>query len=526
VDTGLLLRGAVQPLGDGAADRPALSLEDVATWSYRELDAYANRAANALLGLGVRPGDRVGLMLLNSLEYVGLYFGITRIGAIAVRLNWRLAGEELVYAIEDSGCSVLCVHDTLVADVEPLRERLSVATYVGIAYDDTPLPAWLLGPETVRDAPDAPPPVTTPTGDERAMIMYTSGTTGRPKGAVWTHAGTVAFATMQQTAFGLDRDTVAMSTGPLFHVGSFEDIVTATLLARGHAILTRSRDFEIDRLLGLLERLGVSDALLQPTMIYDVLRSPRLDPSMLRRLRRLYTGGTNIHEWALEQLARDLPALDIVALYGLTEGGAISTWATLDQRDSVGNVVGVPLPLTEVRVVRDDPAAGDAGDDEEGEVWVRSASSSREYWGKPEATAETFVDGWCRTGDAGRIEAGRLVITGRKKDMIKSGGENIYPVEVENVLMRHPSVAEVSVIGVPDVKYQETVCAVVVAQAGAEVVAEELVAFCRLHLASYKKPRHVVVVADLPRTITGKVRKHVLREAYAALGAPVPEDAV
>jgi fatty-acyl-CoA synthase len=511
VDTGVLLRGATQASADAPADRVAISLEDESSWTYRELEDYANGAANALAELGVGRGDRVGLFLYNSLEYVGLYFAITRLGAVAVRLNWRLAGEELEYAIEDSGCSVLCVHDALLDSIAPIRERLGVRTYLGFSYEGAGFPDWITDSACVERASSAPPSAPVPAGEDRAMIMYTSGTTGRPKGAVWTHSATVSFAAMQQLAWGYGEDTVAMTTGPLFHVGSFEDFVLPTLLARGHAVISRSRGFTVERVLELWERLGVTDGALQPTMIYDMLRSPALNPARLR-LKRLYTGGTNVEQWALDRLGRELGGLDIIALYGLTEGGAISTWGKLGPADFVGNVVGVPLPLTELRLAGEDGSG--AADGEQGEVWVRSASSSREYWNKPEASAEAFVDGWCRTGDLGRMVEGRLHITGRSKDMIKSGGENVYPIEVENVLLGHPGVAEVAVIGVPDVTYHEAVCAVVVPSEGGGVEAEELVAYCRRRLAGYKKPRYVVAVEDLPRTVTGKVRKQELRERY------------
>jgi acyl-CoA synthetase (AMP-forming)/AMP-acid ligase II len=511
VDTGVLLRGATRALADTLPDRVAISLEDEASWTYRELEEYANRAANALSGLGVCRGDRVGLFLYNSLEYVGLYFAITRLGAIAVRLNWRLASEELEYAIEDSGCSVVCVHDALLPEIEPIRDRLDVRTFLGFSYDGADFPAWITDSRCVDESPSTAPSAPTPGGEERAMIMYTSGTTGRPKGAVWTHAATVSFAAMQQLAWDYGPETVTMTTGPLFHVGSFEDLVLPTLLARGRAIVTRSRGFTIERVLELWEKLAVTDGALQPTMIYDMLRSPALSPARLR-LQRLYTGGTNVEQWALDRLGSELGDLEIVALYGLTEGGAISTWGKLGPEDFVGNVVGVPLPLSELRLARDDGTEVAGG--EEGEVWVRSASSSREYWNKPQASAETFVDGWCRTGDLGRMVEGRLHITGRSKDMIKSGGENVYPVEVENVLLEHPAVAEVAVIGVPDTTYHEAVCAVVVPSRLGEVDAGELVAYCRDRLAGYKKPRYVVAVEDLPRTVTGKVRKQELRERF------------
>jgi fatty-acyl-CoA synthase len=517
LDIGSLIRGALQPLGeDKAATRTALSIEDGESLTYLELHERVNRYANALLDLGIERGDRVGMLLFNSLEYVGLYLATCRIGAIAVRLNWRLAADELGYAISDSGCRALCLDAELAAGIEDIRGELPSSIYVVRAGPGGGVPEWAIDHDVLLRHEPAEPPVPTPAAEDPAMIMYTSGTTGHPKGAVWTHGNAVAFALMQQSLWGFDRETVSLSSGPLFHVGSFEDLILPTLLSRGRAILMRSRNFEIERLMNLLEGLGVTEALLQPTMIYELLRLPAFADADVGSLRRIMTGGANVQPWALDGLAERLPETEILALYGLTEGGAISTYMSVGNGGGPRESVGMPLPLTEIRVVLDD--GSEAGEGVDGEIWVRSPSSSSRYWNKPEASAETFVDGWCRTGDQGQVREGLLYVTGRKKDMIRSAGENIYPVEVENVLLEHPSIADAAVVAVPDERFLEAVCAVVVPVAGAELEPEEVVGFCRTRLAGYKKPRHVVFVAELPRTPTGKVRKQDLRDRYAPLG--------
>jgi fatty-acyl-CoA synthase len=506
MDIGLLIRdalgGSPHP---GAAERPALSLEDGPSWTYAELNAYANRCANALLGLGIGPGDRVGALLYNSLEYVGFYFGAARIGAVVVRLNWRLAPAELRFAIEDAECRALVVHDALAADL-PAIDRVIRLPYEGGGED----------PFVTADPGE--PPVAPPDAGDRLMIMYTSGTSGRPKGAVWTHANSLAYAAMQVAAYGFDSSSVAMTTGPLFHVGSLENLLLAALLVKGHGVLVRSGGFDSNRVLAAMEHRGVTDALLQTSILYDALRAGAVGARQLDSMRMLYTGGTDVDRWALDALAEQLPGVAVSTLYGLTEGGACSTREVLDRDRLEPGSVGWPLPLTEVRVRRED--GGEAAADEVGEVCVRSGSSAREYWKGPEASAETFVGGWCRTGDLGRIRPdGRLQITGRLKDMIRSGGENIYPVEIENALLEMAAIADVAVIAVPDERYGETVCAVVVAADGEEPSAEAVVEHSRSRLASYKKPRHVVFVAELPRSHTGKVEKAALRETYAHLGS-------
>lgn len=230
------------------------------------------------------------------------------------------------------------------------------------------------------------------------------------------------------------------------------------------------------------------------------------------------TGGSAIAEWAVEAMLRELPGVDLIPTYGLTEGGGISTSmpsvaGTRLHPDSVGRAI----PFTEVQIVGPNTQRLSAG--EIGEVWVRSPGVAKEYWRKPEASAETFVDGWCRTGDLGQLtKDGYLILSGRKKDMIKSGGENIYPIEVEQVLLAHPDISDAAVIGVPDDRYQEAVCAVIVPMPGREITSEQIVEYCRENLASYKKPRHVYVVSALPRTPSGKIMKFKLKETFPVIG--------
>jgi fatty-acyl-CoA synthase len=519
MNIGFITTGLRQPLQLHLLDRPAISLEDRETLSYRELDERVDRYANGLLALGAEPGDRIAILLYNSLAYWTLYLAITRIRAIAVRLNFRLAGDELAYALSDSGTSILCLHDSFAATIAGVREGLGLREAVCFPRDCEAPPPWARPASVLEEAAAGPPPGPPATLEDPAMLMYTSGTTGRPKGALWTHGNTVAYAGQQIMFWGYDEDTVSMTTGPLYHVGAFENLSLPALFSRGRTILTGSGGFSIERAMAVIERMGVTDTLLYPFMIYDLLQHPSFGEYDLSSLKRIVTGGSPIVQWAVEQLQRDLPGVDLVPTYGLTEGGAISTGghppgSTWDHPDSVGR----PIPLTEVRIVG--PDGEDVAAGESGEIWVRSPGVAREYWGKPEASAETFIDGWCVTGDLGRVDAdGFLVITGRAKDMIKSGGENIYPVEIEQTLTRHPAIEDAAAIGVPDPRYQETVCAVVVPKRGETISEEEVVAHCVAHLASYKKPRHVVIVDELPRTASGKVLKYVLRERYEALGS-------
>ncbi|HWM35295.1 MAG TPA: AMP-binding protein [Pseudolysinimonas sp.] len=504
-----------QPMHEEDLDRLAVALEGGEEWTYRELAAHAHRYAHVLQRAGVVAGDRVAMLLYNSLEYWALYLAITRLGAIAVRVNFRLAPPELDYVLSDSGAAVVCLHDDFADAVAGIRDPSGAIRYLGFPHGGETPPAWLepfAGLDGYQETGDVDVPV--PDAGAAAMIMYTSGTTGRPKGAVWTHGNSLWFAVAQALEWKYDRTTVAMTTGPLYHVGAFEDLLLPALVSRGTAVITRSGGFDIERMMTVLAERRVTDTLIYPFMIYEMLSHPRLGEFDLSALRRITTGGSAIATWAVEAMLERLPGVDLIPTYGLTEGGGIATimpsvQGTQRHPDSVGK----PLPFTEVRVAG--PTGEEVARDEVGEVWVRSPSVSREYWGKPEASAETFVDGWCRTGDLGRVTPdGFLVLAGRQKEMIKSGGENIYPLEVENALTLHDEIVDAAVIGVPDERFQEAVCAFVVLTPGSSLTVDDIIEHSRTRLASYKKPRHVFIVDELPRTPSGKVTKYVLRERF------------
>lgn len=463
--------------------------------------------------MGVGKGDRVGILLYNCLEYWALYFAAAKLGAIAVRLNFRLSTDEFEYALRDSGAKVLCFHSSLAGDLAPLRDAVPVEEYVCLEYGDDPRPDWALPWRVMQEASGGQLPRIEAGAQDPVMLMYTSGTTGRPKGALWTHDNTLWFSAVQVMKWGLASDTVCMTTGPLYHVGGMEDLALPTLLAGGTVIITRSGGFRIERVLEVVEETGVTECLLFPFMINDMLRSQRLSDFELESLRRIISGGEAVMPWAIEQLGERYPHVGLVQIYGLTEGSPIA--ASLDPEDAKtkGHTVGRPMPLTGVKVA--DEHGQELGVGEVGEVLTGGPVVCGEYWNKPEATAETFAGGWCRTGDLGRVdEDGYLTIAGRKKDMIRSGGENVYPVEVEDVLIRHPKIGDVAVIAVSDPDYTEAVCAVVVPAEGAEPTDTEVIEFCNGRIAGYKKPRKVTFVEEIPRTPSGKMQKYLLRDRY------------
>ncbi|EMR04945.1 Long-chain-fatty-acid--CoA ligase [Bhargavaea cecembensis DSE10] len=519
MDVGYMLDRVEPRLQTLRSDKEALAMETGETWTYGTLNEKANRYANALLDKGVQKGDRVGILMFNSLEYFAVYFAVAKIGGIAVRINFRLETEELAYILNDSGSTVLCFDSALAERLEPIKDRTSVKSFISYDRDSGITPGWAEGWDVLEkgDQTLSRRPVIEET--DPVMLMYTSGTTGRPKGALWTHRNTIWFAAMQSLKWNFDGNTIGMTTGPLYHVGAMEDVALAVLLSGGTVVISKSGNFEIRRTLDVIEKKRVSDVFLFPFMIYEMLKLSDIGSCQLDSLETIYSGGDPIISWAIDRLYDLFPKIGLVQVYGLTEGTPIAVSLDPSDAKTKGYTAGKPMPFTEVKVIDDRGEPLPAG--EIGEICTKGPAVVSEYWNKPEATAKTFVDGWCHTGDLGVLDAeGFLTISGRKKDMIRSGGENIYPVEVEDVLIRHDAVQDVAVIGIPDPKYIETVCAVIVTKPGRSVTEKELLEFIEGKLARYKKPRSFVFLDELPRTASGKVQKFRLREEYKHLREP------
>jgi fatty-acyl-CoA synthase len=508
------------PLGD--PEHVAVSIDGEELLTYRELRDRRNRFISVLDERGIGKGDRVGVILTNSLDYIALYFAIGRIGAIAVRVNFRLAASELGYILNDAGCAAVFFHTSRTPQLGPITESAGVGHWLAIVDGADPVPAWAEeSPHETASAEDRE--LSRPASDAPLMIMYTSGTTGRPKGSVWTHGNTLWSITVQALAWSYTADTVAMSAGPLFHVGAFEAVVLPAMLTHGTAVILSSGGLTTERLLTALRESHTTNALLYPFMVYDLLRFQALRESDLASLRVVVCGGDSVQPWALEQMRERFPHIAVQQGYGNTEAGSMVSFLDHDAGLSHPDSAGRPFPLSQVRVVAD---GIEAPRGEIGEIWVRSAALSTGYWNNPEETARAFVDGWFRTGDLGRASKdGYLSVTGRLKDMIRSGGENIYPAEVEDVLARHTRVASIAVVAVPDERYIEVGAAVVVAKGGdAEGLEEELRSYSREHLAGYKCPRYYVFVEQLPMSASGKMLKRVMRDQYESLGTHAGQD--
>lgn len=496
-------------------DQRAIAIDGGEGLTYGELRNLELRYATSLQRAGVGCGDRVALIMRNSLDYIALYFAIARLGAISVRVNFRLTGPEIAFILNDSGAKVVIFDEDLADSVASARGGLDLANYVARPNSSgagDKIPSWavslpsFMGTETDGHFPqfDSSFPAT---------ILYTSGTTGMPKGSVWTHANVLWFCTIQSMKWKFDRNTVAMTSGPIYHAGSLEVLILPALMAHGRAVILSSGGFAAEHLLEVGKRQQVTCMLAFSFMVHDMLKLPDLESRTSGSLVRIHTGGDTVMPWIYPELERRLPQVEVVLQYGLTEGGAVSS--CLDHVDAPNrtHTVGRPMPLTEVKVVTADGQPAAPG--ELGEIYVRSPAISAIYWGRPNATQETFEDGWCHTGDLGQVDAdGFLILAGRTKDMIRSGAENVYPAEVEAVLTKAPMVADAAVFGVPHPKYQEVGCGVIVAAPGCSVEIDSIRRYCEERLAKYKVPKHFLVLDALPRTTSGKVQKFILRERY------------
>jgi len=478
--------------------------------TYGELNERANRLANALLGAGVAPGERVGLLLMNSAEFMEAYFALAKIGAVVVPLNWRLVPDELEFILKDSGTRRL-IYDSefeaAAAELQSRGDRTDVRHWLQVEGEQ-PIAAFAESYQGFRDAGDVAEPATVGRDDDMLYIMYTSGTTGLPKGVVHTHDSAIwAILTIAANTFYQEGDRY-LAALPMFHVGALTPL--AVNVYRGAASIVM-RSFDPQLAWELLEQEKCTGGLLVPAMLNFMVQVPdfqeRYDYSSVRWL---MTGAAPVPV-ALTQRYADL-GINILQVYGLTEscGPAclMDSENALIRPDSTGKA----FFHTEVRVVDDE--GQDCPPGTAGEVIVRGRHIMREYWNRPDATAETLRDGWLHTGDVAVMDdAGFVAIQDRIKDMIISGGENVYPAEVEAALMTHPDVIEAGVIGHDSEKWGESPFAVVVRSSDALNEAD-LLAHAKQKLAGFKRPYGVVFVEEIPRNPSGKILKRVLREQY------------
>jgi fatty-acyl-CoA synthase len=473
--------------------------------TYAEMLDRSVALAAGLQARGLAAGDVVGLLSYNNPEFLATMFGANYAGAIVMPLNWRLAATELRFILEHSGCRVLVCADAL-RDLAGDAAN-GMGDLVRVCVSSTDAPDWERFSDVCAQAGSR---LRSPAaGDDIHRLMYTSGTTGRPKGVMITHANLAWKNYAHIAEFGLTQSDIGLACGPLYHVGAL-DLTTTSLIAVGATTIIHPT-FEAERVVEEIERSGVTTVWMAPSMVRSVLEVDRIEERDLSSVRLLIGGGEKMPIPFIERLQRAFPSAWFADAYGLTE--TVSGDTFLDRastRRKLGSV-GRPCQYLDLDIWDDAGVSQPPG--ARGEVVLRGPKVFAGYWRDPDATTAAFDGGWFHTGDIGlRDDDGYLYIVDRLKDMIVSGGENIASSEIERVLYEHDAVLEAAVVGRPDAKWGEVPVAYVVLRSGTATTAEELIAHCRGQLARYKVPKAVMVIDVLPRNPSGKVLKRELRE--------------
>jgi acyl-CoA synthetase (AMP-forming)/AMP-acid ligase II len=476
-------------------------------FTYGELDRRCNRVAHALEASGIGTGDRVGILLMNGVEFLETFFAVAKLGGVVVPLNWRLVPDELEFILKDSGTSALVFGGEFAAPVAELQsrgDRTDVRVWVQQGGD--PLPFAAAYDEWMGAASDAPVPVTASDTDD-LFIMYTSGTTGLPKGVVHTHDtvlwGTLTIGATADIRFK-DRYLVSL---PMFHVGALTPALGNVYKG---ACMVIPKTFDPTQSWQLFRDERISTGLMVPAMLQFMLAT-RTDESDSSSVRWIMSGAAPVPVTLIK--AYESLGIEIHQVYGLTESCGPACLVSPDDALTRAGSTGKAFFHTDVMIAREDGSECDPG--EPGEVLVRGPHIMKEYWNRPDATAQTLRDGWLHTGDVATMDAdGFVTIMDRIKDMLISGGENVYPAEIENVLLSNPKVADAAVLGIPSAKWGESPLAVIVAK-DPTLDAAEVMAWCKGKLAPYKLVKAVEFVTEIPRNPSGKILKRVLREQFA-----------
>jgi len=484
-------------------DREGLVCEGVRR-SFEQLNERANRFANAMLRLGVGHGDRVAVLALNEPEYFDMLFGLGKIAAILVPINYRLAGPEIEFILSDSGASVLVFGEDFADTVDSIRSQVPAEAFVAISDE---APEWATSYETMIGGSSAEEPAIRGGDDDTLTILYTSGTTGRPKGAELSHSYYFWSSVNLMATLGTQIGDTPLVALPLFHIGG---LAGPPWFVYQGATTVLLRSLDPKRFLELLGEEEVTGFGSVPALLDFLKLVPDFEKYHWGSVKVILVYAAPVPVTLIKEYEE--AGIEVRQLYGLTECNTGSVLSAEDALPKAGSS-GKPFFHVRVRVVDDD--GRDVGPQERGEVLLRAPNIMKGYWNRPEDTAAALKDGWLYTGDIGKLdEDGYLYIMDRKKDMIISGGENIYPAEIEDSLRRHPKVVDAGVIGCPDEKWGEAVKAIVVVKEGEKLTEEELIEWCQGKIGRFKIPKKVVFSDAIPRTPTGKILKRVLREQF------------
>jgi fatty-acyl-CoA synthase len=486
----------------------ALFFEDQ-PFTYQKLNHRINQLCHFLLEMGVKKGDRIAVLLHNCNQYLEIFFGLSKIGAILVPLNWRLAGPELEFILKDSGSSLLVFEPEFEEGVASIRSHLSIpdGNYltVGQPYLD-----WTTDYEkAISGRPKGEPLINGSAGDEDPhILMYTSGTTGTPKGAVLSQRKTLFNALNADIFYNLTSRDVMIIPRPLFHSGGLL-VESAPVLYKGGTLILRKR-FRTNEILETIQKYRVTLLELSATVFQFILQDCDLGEYDLSSVRCFFTGGERIPMAMLKEYHRR--GILISQIFGQTESSTITFLPAEQAIDKIGSV-GLPVFHVEVRIV--DKKGQEVKPGEVGEIVVKGPTLMSGYWNRPDLTAETIRNGWLHTGDLAKTdEEGYIYIVDREKDMYVSGGENVYPAEIEKIFFSHPKILDAGVVGVSDDKWGEVGKAYLVLKPGETMSEEEALQFLRGKVAKFKIPKYVKFVKELPKTASGKIKKFILKEEH------------
>jgi len=486
----------------------ALIFED-RSFTYQEINLRTNQICHFLLERGVQKGDRVSVLLYNCPQYFEIFFALSKIGAILVPLNWRLAGPELEFIIKDSGSRMLIFDpefEEVIASIRP-HLNLSNGDYISVG---SPCPDWTKDYEKgLLENPVQEPQLQVSVGDEDPhILMYTSGTTGIPKGAILSHRKTFFNALNADIFYNLTSKDIMIVSRPMFHSGGLL-VEAAPVLYKGGTLILKKR-FRSHEILETIQKYRVTLLEMAATVYQFILQECDLDQYDLSSIRCYFTGGERVPKAMLKEYYRK--GMTISQIFGQTEASTITFLSPDDAVLKIGSV-GLPVFHGEVRIV--DKSGKDASPGEVGEIIINGPTLMSGYWNRPDLTAETIRDGWLYTGDLARMdEEGYIYIIDREKDMYISGGENVYPAEIEKVLHTHPKIFDAGIVGVPDERWGEVGKAFIVLKAGEAMGNGEVFEFLKGKVAKYKIPKYVEVIEELPKTASGKIQKFILKERH------------
>lgn len=503
-------------------DKVAFINTDGQKTTFAGFESRINRINNSLAGCGLVKGDRVAILAKNRTEYVETY-GLAKTGLVVVPLNWRLTGAEILALLLHCQPAVVIADDQHVPVIDALREQLnSVRLYVRIGETQ---PNWINYETLVNGGSESEPAPTCPLDPEDVVcLMYTSGTTGLPKGVGLSHRGILGNARASGNALKLSPQDRTLAAMPLFHVGGMWYHLHASYAAGCTSSLLAG--FDVKEVIQQLQTQAITNIHLVPTMIGALLADPGIATADLQHLRIIFYAASSIPAELLKQAITTFSKCEFIQAYGSTEAGIVTALFPEDHIQAISKEneclltsCGRALEGVEIRVVDDNMNTLPPG--EVGEIAIHGDCMMAGYWKNPEATAHAFCNGWFRSGDMGHMDDDSYIfLKDRKNDMIVTGGENVYPSEVENVLYRHPAVLQAAVFGIPDPLWVEKVVAAVVIRPGMAVNAKEIISGLRKQLATYKCPKEVFLCDQLPMNAAGKILRRNLKKQFANTDAP------